>query len=123
MTFTAPELPEGSVAVIETGIAGLEMIGRTATSSFLIGGHRTRATGSNAIELLQASLATCTCTTVGIFADRQRLPLERLSVVVSCVQSRSGERDRLYRTITLDGDLTQEQRDQLLVISVICPIS
>lgn len=76
--------------------------------------------GPDPHELLYTALAACTSITVDMVARRKQIPVTRIHVAVA------GETEagtlRLSRTVTLDGDLTPEQRAFLLGIAEKCPI-
>jgi putative redox protein len=89
-------------------------------------------TGSSPYELLLASLGSCTVMTLRLYAARQGWPLDAVTVVLShdriyaedCAdcETKDGRLDRISREITLDGDLTVEQRARLMRIAERCPI-
>lgn len=79
--------------------------------------------GFSPTELLYSALATCTCITLRMYADRKQWPLESIKVILS--QERAAEEKGgilLEQSIELSGDLTDEQRDRLLEISKHCPV-
>jgi putative redox protein len=71
-------------------------------------------------ELLLAALATCTSMTLKMYADRKAWPLR------ACVVHVEGDKQpdvfTIKRTIRLEGELSQEQRDRLLEIATKCPV-
>jgi putative redox protein len=78
-------------------------------------------TGPSPTELLESSLAACTAATLRMYADRKQWPLASANVAVHA-ELRDGV-THLQRTLTLTGDLTQEQRERLLQIARQCPVS
>jgi len=88
--------------------------------------------GPSPYDLLLAGLGTCTAMTLRLYADQKQLPLARVSVslthekihAVDCAncETKEGKIDRIDRTITLDGDLTDAQRARLLEIADKCPV-
>jgi putative redox protein len=70
--------------------------------------------------------------TLRMYADLKALPLTHVAVVLrhekihaaACetCDTKDGKIDRIERTISLDGDLTQEQRQRLLEIANKCPV-
>jgi uncharacterized OsmC-like protein/fermentation-respiration switch protein FrsA (DUF1100 family) len=89
--------------------------------------------GPGPYDLLAAALGACTSMTLRLYADRKQLPLDRVTVHVAhgkvhatdcseCAEGRSGQVDRFERRITLDGDLTDDQRGRLLAIADKCPV-
>ena len=77
--------------------------------------------GPDPHELLQAALAGCTIITVQMYANRKQWPLESTDVKINIV-SENKEGTVISRDITFKGNLTQEQKDQLLNIANKCPI-
>lgn len=77
--------------------------------------------GPDPHELLQAALAGCTIITVQMYANRKQWPLESIDVKIK-ILSENKEGTVISRDVSFKGDLTQEQRDQLLVIANKCPI-
>lgn len=71
-----------------------------------------------------AGLGACTSMTLRMYAERKGLALTRISVALSHekIEVDGVSRDRIIRDITLDGDLTDEQRQRLLEIANKCPV-
>jgi putative redox protein len=79
--------------------------------------------GFSPTELLYSALATCTCITLRMYADRKQWPLDSIKVTLS--QERSSDEAGgvvLEQDIELKGSLTDEQKKRLLDISKHCPV-
>jgi putative redox protein len=84
-----------------------------------------RDTGADPFELLLAALGACTAMTIRMYASRKGFRLDRISVQLRHVQRASGSdvKDRFERVITMDGQLSTEERQHLLAIAERCPVS
>ncbi len=88
--------------------------------------------GPTPYDLLLASLGTCTSMTIKMYADRKKIPLERVSVELEHTRNHQedcadcdkegGQIQAIDRSITLFGDLTDEQRAKLIEIADKCPV-
>ncbi|WJR76819.1 OsmC family protein [Bradyrhizobium sp. NP1] len=99
--------------------------GRAGTSVFSIGGPDGRggtAAGANPYELLSASFAACTAMTIRLHARRRKIPLSHVEVAVSYRHGGDGGRDSFERSITLEGNLVDDERAQLLQAANMCPV-
>lgn len=81
------------------------------------------AAGPAPFELVMAGLGACTSATLRMYAERKGIALTRIAIALSHdkVDIDGTPRDRIQRTITLEGDLTDEQRQRLLDIAGKCP--
>ena len=88
------------------------------------GGHDT---GPAPYEYLLAALGGCTAMTIRMFANRHEWPLDKITVELRHERVRASGTgdpiDRFHRTIRLSGDLTGDQRQQLMQIAERCPVS
>ncbi|MDT0576961.1 bifunctional alpha/beta hydrolase/OsmC family protein [Croceicoccus sp. F390] len=126
-------LEEGLVSV-ETAGGKFAQIVRTAAHEFVadeplsIGGTDL---GPTPYDLLLAGLGACTSMTIRMYADRKKLALDSVKVVLEhgrehaadCSNPGVSRRiDVIDRTIELRGDLSAEQREKLLTIAEKCPV-
>lgn len=123
------------VLVRETGMGGLAQEIRTgrhmlvADEPVALGGS---GSGPTPYEFLLAALGSCTSMTVRMYAQRKRWPLKRVTVLLrhsrvhaqDCTdcETKAGMIDRIERDITLEGELTPEQRTRLMEIADKCPV-
>ena len=94
-----------------------------------VGGTETAPTP---YDYLGLALASCTSMTIRMYAQRKDLPLDAVRVTVShgrvhatdCAECETtdGHMDRLTRTVSLTGDLSDAQRERILQIADRCPV-
>ena len=134
-TEIPPQQPLGTVVVHEAATGryfqhvrmGVHLTGADEPEE-AGGGNR----GPNPYEFLLAALGTCTSMTLRMYAEMKKLPLERVAVVLKhrkvhaqdCVEceQRDAKVDEIECVITLDGPLSDEQRERLLQIADKCPV-
>lgn len=80
-------------------------------------------TGPGPHDLFDAAIATCKAMTLQLYAKRKNMPLTEVKVEIS--RDDSAETQGVYQlhvSLELIGDLTPEQREQLLAIADKCPV-
>jgi putative redox protein len=78
--------------------------------------------GPSPTRLLTASLASCTATTVEMYADRKRWELGAVEVEAELVSAERGEPARYTVEVRIPTPLTDEQADRIRVIAGKCPV-
>ena len=111
------------VTVAETGTG-------TYTNDVTLGRHRFLSDepaslggnddGPNPYDLLCAALGSCTSMTIRMYADRKGWPVGQITVDVD--HQRVDGDDIFTRSISILGDLDDEQRARLIEIATRCPV-
>lgn len=128
----APAPAEGEVIVQETGAGNYQNAVRAGRHRLLADEPRSVGgldTGPSPYDCLLTALGACTSMTVRMYADLKQLPLTRVSVRLTHEKvhaedstSASGKADVLTRQISIEGALTDAQRQRLLEIANKCPV-
>ena len=131
---TAPKIESGHVLVTEQNKKFTRKI--YTEDHQLIADEPLSANGSNLgpnpYELLLAALGACTSMTMRMYATRKNLNLDNIEVTMkhdhihaedcSDCDSKTGLVDKIEKTIKLEGNLTDSERQRLLEIADMCPV-
>ncbi len=112
----------------------VEVLGHIATDKYKteLTNGRTNITGDEPIsnggtdlgfspsELLSAALATCTCVTLRMYADKKQWELTDVNTTVYFERDKEKNITNIKREIKLSGNLTEEQKQKLLMIANHC---
>jgi putative redox protein len=123
--------------VVVTSLANLRNEVRYGAGHLLITDEPVLAGGEDAgpdpYTLLLAALGSCISMTTMLYARRKAWPLARVTIhlrqkrihgndCAECVEKPEGFIHRIERSVTLEGDLTEEQRTRLQEIAHKCPV-
>jgi len=123
--------------VIVTSLSNLKNEVRYGDNHILITDEPLEAGGEDAgpdpYTLLLAALGSCISMTTKLYAKRKGWPLERVIVrlrqerihAADCQECTSGDEGyvhRILRSVTFEGNLSDEQRTRLQEISHKCPV-
>lgn len=88
--------------------------------------------GPSPYDLLSAALAACTTMTLGMYARHKKIALDSATVRVrhrkkhaeDCAdcETKDGRIDEFQRSLELDGDLSDDERQRMLEIADRCPV-
>lgn len=80
--------------------------------------------GPAPFEFVMAGLGACTSMTLRMYAERKGLPLSQVSVTLhhEKIEVDGKPRHCIQRHITLEGQLSETQRQRLLEIANKCPV-
>ncbi|MCP4308670.1 MAG: alpha/beta fold hydrolase [bacterium] len=131
-----PSSPEGVVRVAEADPDGFRqdvMIGgRHQLTADEPAGNGGTDLGPSPYQLVSAGLGSCTTMTIRMYARRKRMALTHVAVDVThnkrhaedCenCEKPATKADVFHRTIRLEGDLSDADRERLLAIADKCPV-
>jgi putative redox protein len=110
----------------DSGHGGLQMLISAGPARFVADepvDHGGLDLGPTPHDIVAAGLAACTSMTLRVYVKRKGWPLGAVHVEVSHRRdAQATPADRFTRTITLSGDLDDEQRKRLIEIANMCPI-
>ena len=80
--------------------------------------------GPAPFDFVMAGLGACTSMTLRMYAERKNLALTRVSVSLSHDKTEVDgiKHDRITRQITIEGKLSEAERQRLLEIAEKCPV-
>lgn len=80
--------------------------------------------GPDPMTTLLASLAGCTLATLRMYIDRKEWNIDEIKVSMNLTQDDSETFvTTITRNLNFSGDITEEQRERLLLIAEKCPVS
>lgn len=121
------EIHKSHLTVSENGAGRYQQTVRAGQHE-LIADEPVEAGGNDAgltpYDFLMAALGACTSMTLRMYAERKELPLTGIKVTLSHekIEVDGKPRDRIKREITLEGELSDTQRQRLLEIAGKCPV-
>lgn len=78
--------------------------------------------GPTPAAFLGAALASCTAITLRMYADRKEWDLKQADIQVTVERDREQNITKITREIKLTGDLSETDKERLLVIANKCPV-
>ncbi len=78
--------------------------------------------GMSPTALLAASLTSCTCITMKMYADRKGWNIDKIKVDVSVkLDIKTGE-TTITKTVSIDANISDDEKSRLFKISSACPV-
>ncbi len=91
----------------------------TSDDAIALGGNNL---GFSPMELLAASLASCTSITLRMYCDRKAIEMNQIEVKVELDKNELNE-NIFTRNIYISNSITEEQKQRLIQIANLCPVS
>jgi putative redox protein len=80
--------------------------------------------GPDPFSTFLASLAGCTLSTLRMYIDRKGWNIPNITISLNMSQDDNGELETIIsRTLTFSSDISEEQKERLLLIAEKCPVS
>ncbi|GAA4362853.1 bifunctional alpha/beta hydrolase/OsmC family protein [Kangiella marina] len=140
-TKEEPLLPKAQDKVVIAAQTGEGFLNRVnANGHVFLADEPERLGGTNLgptpYDFLSTALGTCTAMTLNMYARRKKLDVSKVIVNVShdkvhledcdhCEAKKgdkNGKIDKFHRSIVIEADITEEQRQRLLEIADLCPV-
>ncbi|WP_447756464.1 bifunctional alpha/beta hydrolase/OsmC family protein [Sphingopyxis fribergensis] len=116
----------GGVLAEETGGGRFQLAMRSGVHSFFADEPVSQGgldTGLAPYELVSAGLAACTTMTMRLYAERKGYNLAKARTIVTHDKRSDQKPDDIFtRTIELEGELSDEEREKILAIAERCPV-
>lgn len=125
------DAPAKGVHVSETGTGRYENRIRVRHHAFVADEPASAGgadAGPNPYEYVAAGLGACTSMTLRMYADRKEWPLAKVSVDVTHAKEPNADGptapiiDVFKRSVSIEGDLNEEQKARLIEIAEKCPV-
>ena len=132
----APAEQEEAVVVTETRQGKFQNLVSSGPHGFIADeptSYGGLGSGPSPYDLLCAALGTCTTMTIRLYADRKKLPLERVTCRVDHEKTHAKDMDqgvgdndvkpdKFTRRIMLEGPLSEEVKARIMEIADKCPV-
>jgi putative redox protein len=132
-----PEVPETSDHVVVAAQTSEGFLNRINANGHELLADEPEAQGGTNLgptpyDYLSTALGACTAMTLNMYARHKKLDVSKVIVNVShdkihakdCenCKDKKGKVDRFHRSILIEADITQEQRQRMLEIADMCPV-
>jgi putative redox protein len=80
--------------------------------------------GPTPSEFVLAGFATCTASTLRMYADRKGWPVEQIFVELTLIKEKTNEGlvSNISRSIRIEGNIDDEQKQRMIEIAEKCPV-